>query len=144
MSIIIIPTQAQVSKFSSWYGVDLDGTLATYGGWKGRDHIGEPIKPMVDRIKAWLAAGETVKIFTARACEPEAIPPIKAWCIKHIGVELEVTNIKDYGMIEIWDDRAVRVVFNQGHPCCDHEYQRKDHKRKSQAEEKEVYTSDKK
>jgi hypothetical protein len=28
-----------------WIGVDLDGTLAHYDGWKGIDHIGEPIKP---------------------------------------------------------------------------------------------------
>jgi len=25
-----------------WVGVDLDGTLAHYDGWKGADHIGEP------------------------------------------------------------------------------------------------------
>ena len=28
-----------------WYGFDLDGTLAKYDGWKGIDHIGEPVKP---------------------------------------------------------------------------------------------------
>lgn len=49
-----------------WYGFDLDGTLAKYDGWKGIDHIGEPIKPMVDLIKQMQAEGKTVKILTAR------------------------------------------------------------------------------
>ena len=38
-----------------WIGVDLDGTLAEYLGWQGMGHIGEPIAPMVERVKAWLA-----------------------------------------------------------------------------------------
>jgi hypothetical protein len=29
-----------------------------------------------------------------------------------------VTCMKDYGMIQLWDDRAVRVVENTGQPCC--------------------------
>lgn len=37
-----------------WIGVDLDGTLAEYLGWQGMGHIGEPIAPMVERVKAWL------------------------------------------------------------------------------------------
>ena len=28
---------------SGWIGVDLDGTLARYDGWRGIDHIGEPM-----------------------------------------------------------------------------------------------------
>ena len=31
-----------------WTGFDLDGTLAVYGGWKGVQHIGAPVKAMVD------------------------------------------------------------------------------------------------
>ena len=49
-----------------WYGFDLDGTLAKYDGWKGIDHIGEPVKPMVDLIKRMHAEGKVVKILTAR------------------------------------------------------------------------------
>jgi hypothetical protein len=37
-------------------GVDLDGTLAKYGEWRGVEHIGEPIPPMVDRVKGWTLA----------------------------------------------------------------------------------------
>lgn len=102
-------------EMSGWIGVDFDGTIAKYGGWK--DHtLGEPIMPMVERVQKWLADGQTVKIFTARMCEgdPEVEAMIKAWCKKHIGVELEVTNQKDYGMIALYDDRAVQVEFNTG------------------------------
>lgn len=99
-----------------WRGVDLDGTLAVYDGWQGPYHIGEPIPLMVERVKKWLAKGEWVKIFTARVCDgdPKTRLAIEDWCEKHIGQRLEVTNMKDYGMIEIWDDRAVQVIPNTG------------------------------
>ena len=53
-------------KGEGWYGFDLDGTLAKYDGWKGIDHIGEPVRPMVELIKRMQAEGKTVKIVTAR------------------------------------------------------------------------------
>jgi len=113
---------------SGWVGVDLDGTLAEYTGWVHETHIGKPIKPMVDRIRQWLAAGVEVRIFTARCSvsgragqtREEVIKYIQEWCQEHIGVILPVTNVKDFGLIQLWDDRAVRVVENTGHPCCDH------------------------
>lgn len=121
MSQIIIPTNAEVKSIkSAWIGVDLDGTLAQYNGFKGPDHIGAPIPEMVERIKKWLSEGKTVKIFTARACVTDHIRYVDDWVVRHVGTRLEITNIKDYGMVELWDDRAVRVKFNQGQPCCDH------------------------
>lgn len=59
------------------YAFDLDGTIATYDTWKGIDHIGEPIKPMVDLIKRLHDEGKVVKILTARVSprpEPEEKP----------------------------------------------------------------------
>lgn len=103
---------------SGWIGVDLDGTLAHYTGWRGAEHIGDPIPAMVDRVKAWMAEGVTVKIFTARACVPEQVPFISEWLKKHGMAGLEVTNVKDFGMVELWDDRSVRVVTNTGNRCC--------------------------
>ena len=97
-----------------WIGVDLDGTLAEYDGWKGADHIGRPVKKMLERVLDWKNAGKDVRIFTARASVPEQIPPIDEWCRKHIGQTLPVTNIKDFAMIELWDDRCVQVVPNTG------------------------------
>lgn len=51
---------------SGWIAVDLDGTLAHWGEPYDVLVIGEPILPMVDRVKAWLADDLDVRIFTAR------------------------------------------------------------------------------
>ena len=99
-----------------WIAIDLDGTLAYLGKWRGPKYIGRPIKKMVRRVKRWLAMGLEVRIFTARAELPDLIPYIEKWCLKHLGVVLKVTNIKDLNCIAIWDDRAVRVGFNKGDP----------------------------
>lgn len=94
--------------------VDLDGTLAEYGGWQGPDSIGKPIPLMLGRVKDWLKNGIDVRIFTARASVPEQIPPVQAWCLRHIGGIIPVTNVKDFGMSELWDDRAIQVIPNTG------------------------------
>jgi hypothetical protein len=110
----------------SWIGVDFDGTLATYDGWKGPDVLGEPVPAMVERVKAWLEDGEDVRIMTARVSpiappgkehfHIEARAAIIKWCKKHIGCELEITHEKDYLMRELWDDRAVQVEAGTGIP----------------------------
>lgn len=98
-----------------WIGVDFDGTLATYDYWRGIDHCGEPIKPMCDRVRAWLAEGKEVRIFTARCAGPEDCKPaIERFCMEQFGQILPITNVKDFGLIELWDDRAVQVKFNTG------------------------------
>ncbi len=97
-----------------WIGVDLDGTLAYYN--PGSHRIGEPILPMVERIHKWLDRGMTVKIVTARASVPEHIPAVVDWLQEHNLPALEVTNQKDYFMLELWDDRAVQVIPNTGQP----------------------------
>lgn len=122
-----------------WIGVDLDGTLAQYEGWQGADHVGEPVPAMLARVKAWLNDGWEVRIFTARVsapCRPvgHIVPAdvrdavarvnnaetarraINAWCEKHFGHRLPITCAKDYGMVELWDDRAVQVTPNTGEP----------------------------
>lgn len=118
--------------------IDLDGTLATYGEWKGAEHIGEPVAPMVARVKKLLEAGEDVWIFTARIYpstkfeavnsfilakqDPETIEEraevsgllIREWCQKHLGRILPITCRKNFGTREIWDDRAIGVMPNKG------------------------------
>ena len=100
----------------SWIGVDLDGTLAHYEGFGDGKSIGEPIPRMLLRVKGWLNQGKKVKIFTARVSynNEKQKKLIKKWSLKHIGQELEVTCFKDFGMIELWDDRAIRVEKNTG------------------------------
>ena len=102
---------------NEWIGVDLDGTLAEYDDSYNDTYIGEPIPLMIDRVKQWITDGLTVKIFTARVSsmnpyKTEAISLIKTWCVKHIGVELDITAEKDHGMTELWDDRCVSVETN--------------------------------
>ncbi len=123
-------------RTTGWIGVDLDGTIAKYDGFITSTHIGEPIIPMVQRVQTWLSNGIEVRIFTARVTEglvnrdgtpydvEEVRQVIQQWCLTHIGIALEVTNKKDFNMIELWDDRAVRVIENQGIPCCSHERKR--------------------
>jgi hypothetical protein len=41
---------------------------------------------------------------------------IRAWCAIHLGRKLPVTASKDFMMAELWDDRAVAVEPNTGHP----------------------------
>jgi hypothetical protein len=112
-----------------WYGVDLDGTLAMYDGWQGSDHIGEPIPSMLKRVISWLSQGQEVRIFTARvyplgltgdfhalhiqAAEASALA-IDNWCVKYVGQKLKTTCVKDFSMIEHWDDRSIQIIPNTG------------------------------
>lgn len=102
-----------------WIGVDLDGTLAHYEGWRGDDLIGNPVPKMLLRVHRWLAAGKEVRIMTARV-SPEkndvqrARRIIEAWCEEHVGQVLPITHEKDFKMIELWDDRCVQVIPNTG------------------------------
>lgn len=120
-----------------WYGFDLDGTLAKYDGWKGIDHIGEPVKPMVELMKRMHDEGKVVKIMTARVAprrledgtfgeqftwltpEPSPDPAakytatqyIQDWCEEsaQLGFVPEIVYQKDHLMLELYDDR-VEVV----------------------------------
>ncbi len=97
-----------------WVGVDLDGTLAEVTSWQGMAHIGPPVPLMLRRVQLWLEKGVRVKVVTARAGDPEGLAATQAW-LKAQGLPaLEVTDRKDFGMIELWDDRAIQVVQNRG------------------------------
>lgn len=114
----------------SWTGVDLDGTLSVWDHGSQVNTIGAPIEKMVQRVKGWLAAGEEVRIVTARVAisgtrnvagqldnvefAKQQREMIQAWCIKHIGQPLRITASKDFHMDKLWDDRAVEVVTNTG------------------------------
>ena len=112
---------------SGWIAVDLDGTLAEYNGWVNETHIGEPIELMVRRVIEWMEDGREVRIFTARVGTQgratEDIDTIRSaiqdWTEQHLGCRLLVTNEKDYGMVELWDDRCIQVISNTGIPVVE-------------------------
>jgi len=97
------------------YYVDLDGTLATYDRWGCVGDIGEPIPAMKAWVLRWLKEGIKIKIFTARACNPEAISCIKKWLfLNGFPLNLEITNIKAIDCDMIFDNNAREVIHNTG------------------------------
>ena len=104
------------SKDEEWVGFDLDGTLAKYDGWKGVEHLGEPVDRMVliAKLLHWL--GKKVKVLTARVAPRDdgeggdkARKYVEKWCEKHLGFVPEITYHKDASMAALFDDRAVAV-----------------------------------
>lgn len=130
---------------NQWVGFDFDRTLATYHRWAGPAELGEPIKPMVDLLKAMHEQAEC-RIYTARVWplihyDPQSLSytwdprahampielrteriagalaatkAIREWCIKHIGFQLAITNVKDIHCIRLYDDIARQVQPNTG------------------------------
>lgn len=107
-----------------WIAVDFDRTLSYYDKWRGAHHVGEPIGPMVQRVRTWLSQGKDVRIFTARVSSDgterrdaeayAAREAINEFCEKEFGRRLLITDSKDWATIAIYDDRAVQVVPNDG------------------------------
>lgn len=122
----------------------MDGTLFTYTHWVGWNKFGRPIQPMIDRVRAWLDADVEVRVVTARIGLPVARDVMTGEDVysrartgrcrmtrqefsdhemrlavqdhleRHDLPRLRVQCYKNVDMIEIWDDRAVQVVANDG------------------------------
>jgi len=102
-----------------WTGVDLDGTLAYYDRTSSYKKVGQPVPAMVALVKKMINNGIRVKIFTARAQDPDQLPVIREW-LKNNGLpELEITNVKDYNMQRLYDDRCIQVERNTGRLIVD-------------------------
>lgn len=118
------PKRKTADSDKAWIGCDLDGTLAKYDGWKGWDHIGDPIPNMVKRIKEYISKGIKVKIWTARASQvsrsrsnitfQQMEKVIQDWTEKHLGIRLEVVTEKDCYMMAAIDDSIMQVEPNTG------------------------------
>lgn len=104
-----------MSETTRWIGVDFDGTLAKLVSGGG---LGDPVPAMLRRVKDWLDNGVEVRIFTVRAGDPAEVERIRKWLKSNsLPESMPVTNIKEPGLIELWDDRAIRVERNTGRPC---------------------------
>jgi hypothetical protein len=97
-----------------WIGIDLDGTLAYMDPMSGTSIIGPPVPRMLELARKLMRDGYRIKIFTARASDSQQIGMILKWLRENGLPELEITNMKDYEMIRLYDDRAVQVIANTG------------------------------
>lgn len=105
--------------------LDLDLTLAQYDG-KDIFHVGEPIKPMVDKVKKWLEKGYKVSIFTARVAPSGAegvrtdkfiknqYKIITEFLLANGLPELEITAVKHSKFDFFVDDKAIPIEKNTG------------------------------
>lgn len=80
----------RVGKTPGWVvGVDLDGTLAEYDGWKGFLHIGKPRSAVVDVVREEFARGSRIIIHTARVTTisnkiiPQVLEAVRLWLIEN-------------------------------------------------------------
>jgi hypothetical protein len=105
--------------------VDFDATLSFYEHFEGPDVLGKPIPEMVKKVKAELAKGVPVVIFTARVNPSDANPDdclsatkayvaIAKWTEKVFGQMLGITHEKSRHFTEMWDDRGRQVLENTG------------------------------
>jgi hypothetical protein len=108
------------SDNEEWWGIDFDGTLATYDKWRGPGHVGKPVEKSIEFVKGLLSSGKKIKIFTARVANPneedEAREAIRSFCKKHFGKTFPITNEKDPHMVGLLDDKLDmrRVKQNTG------------------------------
>ena len=102
-----------------WTGVDLDGTLAYLDRNSSYDEVGRPVPAMLALVRKMINNGIRIKIFTARAEDPEQFPIIRKWLKDNNLPELEITNVKDYNMQRLYDDRCIQVERNTGRLIVD-------------------------
>ena len=116
---IISNESCEIDKIKPWTGVDLDGTLAYYDRSSSSDVIGEPVPAMMAFVKKMIKHDIRVKIFTARVQDPDQLSIIRNWLKENGLPELEITNVKDYYMHRIYDDRCIQVERNTGRLITD-------------------------
>lgn len=102
-----------------WTGVDLDGTLAYLDRNSSYGEVGEPVPAMMALVRKMINNGIRIKIFTARVEDPEQIPIIRTWLKDNNLPDLEITNVKDYNMQRLYDDRCIQVERNTGRLIVD-------------------------
>jgi hypothetical protein len=106
--------------------LDFDRTLATF------DHgdvlrVGEPILPMIEKVKEWLSKNYEITIFTARVSKwmkdgternDEFIAQQKVLIQEFLAANglpaMKITANKDPNFTHFVDDKAVKVTPNQG------------------------------
>ena len=109
-----VSVRSAPDPFAPWVGVDLDGTLAVWDDSSTLKRIGKPVPGMVEFVNRMVNNGIRVKIFTARAGDPRQVAMVEKWLRLNGLPHLEITNVKDYGMQTLYDDRCIQVERNTG------------------------------
>lgn len=104
----------QFSSDDSVIGVDFDGTLVEYDGYKGDFEFGKPIQSMIDECSKAIGNGYKIVVFSAR-CDCDEVNNAIIEHLSKAGLDVHgATNIKLKIFKEFWDDRAMRVRKNKG------------------------------
>lgn len=112
-----------MSSGKAWWGFDIDKTAFTDEGGTRGGVIGEPIMPIIRRIKWFLRVGRKVSIVTARVHPSESdrdeqIMTVRGALVKALGQDranmIDIRSDKDRHMIDLYDDRAKQVIPNKG------------------------------
>ena len=96
--------------------VDLDGTLAVEGQWKGYEYIGEPIWPVIEAVRREKQKGTYVTIHTCRVATVDnkifvdSVNTLRQWLSEHEVPydEIWLATGKPFAH-EYWDDKSVPV-----------------------------------
>lgn len=93
-----------------WVGFDFDGTLVTYPPKAGQEY-GDDIPVALTQLRIIRNMGMKVKIVTARAGCPETAfyTHVIKWLYDHGLSDVDITDRKDYGMLLLFDDRAITM-----------------------------------
>lgn len=90
----------------STVAVDFDGVLADYRGWKGSDHLDEPLPGAIAFLWRLKRAKYQIVVFSVRAADRH--DAIEQWLRQHGAPPVkEITNVKPPALVYI-DDRAHR------------------------------------
>lgn len=95
-------------------GIDLDGTIAQYDGWRGHTSIGPLLPGAIEFLHELKRRGYQLVLFSARACDIEGRRAIAAYLIENKIMELfeGITHEKLYKFAAFVDDRAIAFKGN--------------------------------
>lgn len=111
------PIPAMIERVKQWLDEGKDVRIFTARVWPLGTHDeaeileGDPAADGLGRSPA-ITIRRTERAM--QACVQ--LHQIQRWCRENLGCELPVTCVKDYAMIELWDDRAVQIIPNTGQP----------------------------
>jgi len=110
--------------FNKSVAVDLDGTLAQYDGWKGIDHIGDPLPGAKEFLTALKDKGYSIEIYTTR-CNSHVNNQTAHHLAQRIYEWLRKHGLDDWPKVGVYARQgkplADAYVDDKAVPCCPQE-----------------------